>query len=53
MIIIMKQTPPDIKATFTWNRTQKGTDRFCVYTGTAGTVPNRTASRTQMGPPRK
>ena len=27
--------------------------RLCVYTGTDGTVPNRTASRTQTGPLRK
>ena len=28
-------------------------DRLCIYMGTDGTVPNRTASHTQMGPLRK
>ena len=31
------------------NRTQMGTFRPCVHTGPTGTVPNGTASRTQMG----
>ena len=35
------------------NRTQIGMGRPCVYKGTDGTVPYRTAIRTQTGPPRK
>ena len=35
------------------NRTQVGTNRPCVYTGTDGIVPYITIIRTQTGPPRK
>ena len=43
----------DSKAPFTREPFQKRADRLCIYTGTNGTVPARTASCTRMGPPRR
>ena len=36
-----------------WNRSKTGTDRPCVYTRTAGTVPNGTAIRALLAPLQK